>query len=435
MRPRHVRAPWLLDAVVVGAGLVAVVLLVASTRLTLSTLDRNGAWNQTLGSLRLNAGLSYAWLEAAIADDQPTRAERHFVADIDSARERCRYLLDGRSNPVEGVAARATVAGLCAQLASFRVTSLRRLHERTAAPDGAYAAAFARSLRAADQAEQAIAVKIAERRARLIRIDTGLVVLVLLMFAGMAIVVSRRANHLAAQNQRLRRLDRLKDDFIAAVSHELRTPLTATIGFLQTLERADLQLAQAERNELIRIARLQAERLARLVNDLLFVSEVETGKLCLSYTSVDVAALSAECVHAAEALAQEKGVVLKLDTEPVPPLHGDRARLAQLLDNLLSNALKFTPRNGQIEVRARAKDGRAQLEVSDTGIGIPSSEQAQLFDRFYRTSAAGKHAIPGTGLGLAIVKAIAVAHNGAVSVESQEARGTTVRIDLPLVPG
>src|SRR2546421_4823647 len=158
MGPRQVRAPWLLDAFVVGAGLVAVVLLVASTRLTLSTLDRNGAWNQALGSLRLNAGLSYAWLEAAIAGDQPTRAERHFVADIDSARDRCRYLLDERSNPVEGAAARATVAGLCAQLASFRVMSLRRLHERTTAPDGAYAAAFARSLRAADQAEQAIAV-------------------------------------------------------------------------------------------------------------------------------------------------------------------------------------------------------------------------------------------------------------------------------------
>jgi signal transduction histidine kinase len=106
-------------------------------------------------------------------------------------------------------------------------------------------------------------------------------------------------------------------------------------------------------------------------------------------------------------------------------------RLAQLLDNLVANAVKFTPSGGRVHVRAAAVDGRALLEVSDTGIGIPESEQPQLFDRFFRTSAAVEQAIPGVGLGLAIVKAIVEAHDGTVSLVSTENGGTTVRVELP----
>ncbi len=424
-------ARWVLDAAVVAAGLLAGVLLLASMHLTLSTVDRANVWNRTLGDLRSSAGLSYAWLQAAGRADAPAGAREQVVVQIDSARSACKELLTG-AHPVEGAGARTTLRRLCGALTAYRAASARRLGG--AARTDEYVASFRRSLAAAEQAERAIGAEVARERRRVLRLDGGLALLVLLVFAAISVAVSRRAKILAVQNERLRRIDRLKDDFVASVSHELRTPLTATIGFLQTLERSDLELSQADRQELTRIARVQAERLARRVTDLLFVSEVVAGKLSLNYTTIDMAALSADCVEALAAAARDQGVALKLEADLVPPLRGDRARLAQLLDNVLSNALKFTPPNGEIRIRARAAAGRAQLEVSDTGIGIPDAEQARLFDRFYRTDEATRRAIPGAGLGLAIVKAIAEAHDGAVSLESQEGHGTTVRVELPLVP-
>jgi signal transduction histidine kinase len=299
-------------------------------------------------------------------------------------------------------------------------------------PSRRYDAVFDTALRRADLAQHAIALGIADRRRTLNRFNAGIVLLVVVVFAGMALVVTRRAKQLGAHNERLRRLDQLKDNVMATVSHELRTPLTSTIGFLQTLERPDLDLDDEGRRQLLEIARLQAERLGRLVDDLLFFAQVETGKLELRPGPVDLAALTAAAVRGATPAAQEKGVSLELRTDSVPPLHGDRARLAQLLDNLVANAVKFTPRGGQIHVRAAAVDGRAVLEVSDTGIGVPDAEQPQLFDRFFRSSAAVEQAIPGIGLGLAIVKAIVDAHDGTVTLESSETGGTTVRVELPV---
>jgi signal transduction histidine kinase len=419
VRAARGKSPWLLDAVVVVVGLLTVTLLVSSMRLTSTTLDRNRAWDQAIGSLKVSMGLSYVWLEAAIAGDERIDVRRQVYANIDAAQARCGELLAGR-HPVEG--ARARGAG-------------RRLQTPGRAGSGqdrSYEDAFNSTLRLADEAQHSIALEIAGKRTALNRVNAGIVLLVLLVFAGMAVVVTRRAKQLAAHNERLRRLDRLKDDFVAAVSHELRTPLASTIGFLQTLERPDLELGEERRSELLTIARVQAQRLAGLVEDLLFFAQAETGKLRLRRSEVDVAALSADCLRAAEALAREKGISLRLTAEPVPPLRADRARLAQLLDNLVSNALKFTPGGGRVEVRARASDGRALLEVSDTGMGISPSDQAHLFDRFFRASAAVDQAIPGTGLGLAIVKAIVDAHSGVVTVTSEEARGTTVRVELPL---
>jgi hypothetical protein len=121
-----------------------------------------------------------------------------------------------------------------------------------------------------------------------------------------------------------------------------------------------------------------------------------------------------------------------LSAEPVPAIVGDRGRLAQVLDNLISNALKFTPEGGTVEVRTRADDEHAMLEVSDTGIGISPEDQPRLFERFFRSSKADEQAIPGTGLGLAIVKAIVEAHSGRIEVESREGEGTTFRVRLPL---
>jgi signal transduction histidine kinase len=425
MRPVFLRAIWTFDALVVAAGVATGLLLVGSIRLTVTTVDRTSDWNHAVGDVKLEAALSYAWLEAAARRSPPAGAARSFATTVDAARSRCRDLQRSAPQATE-------VARLCGDLDSFRAASLGRLR-RGAAGGTAYAATFASSMDAIEPAERAVDGVVARERSRLLRIDATLALVVLLVFAGVAVAVSRRARSLASQNERLRRIDRLKDDFVAAVSHELRTPLAATIGFLQTLERADLELDDAERRELTGIARTQAERLARRVTDLLFVSEVDSGRLVLDYANVDIAALSVECIEALQPLATEKGVRLELDADTVP-VRGDRARLAQLLDNVVSNALKFTPRNGEIRILARAESGRARLEVSDTGVGIPHAEQARVFDRFYRTTSAADDAVPGTGLGLSIVKAIVDAHQGAVSVESREAAGTTIRVELPLVP-
>jgi signal transduction histidine kinase len=388
-------------------------MLVLSTRLTSTTLDRNGAWNEEIASVKLDVALSRIWLQSG-----GTREARR---NADAAHARCVALLGA----VEGNRPRAAVRSLCAQAGALRARTTRP------APRG-YDAAFGATLRRADTAQHAITLTIADRRRALNRLNAAIVLLVVVVFAGMAIVIARRAKQLSAHNERLRRLDQLKDNVMAAVSHELRTPLTSTIGFLKTLERPDMDLDEDRRRELLSIARSQAERLARLVDDLLFFAQVETDKLQLHPGPVDLAGLSEERVRAAEPTARQKGVDLRFSAEPVPALQGDRERLAQLLDNLVANAVKFTPTGGNVDVRVQAPDGRALVEISDTGIGIPESEQPQVFDRFFRSAAAVEQAIPGTGLGLAIVQAIVRAHGGTVTLESREAGGTTVRVELPL---
>jgi signal transduction histidine kinase len=224
----------------------------------------------------------------------------------------------------------------------------------------------------------------------------------------------------------------MKDTFIAAVSHELRTPLMSTIGALQTIERADVDLGEELRRELVAMARTQAERLAQLVDELLFFSEVETGRLRLSPTRVDFAALVNEAAESALPQAEARGVSLGLVAEDVPELRGDRGRIVQLLGHLIGNAIKFTPAGGSVNVFATAEDGRAVVEIEDTGTGIPADEQQHLFERFFRSTGAVEQAVPGTGIGLSIVKAIVDAHRGSVTIESEEGRGTKVRVELPL---
>ena len=142
----------------------------------------------------------------------------------------------------------------------------------------------------------------------------------------------------------------------------------------------------------------------------------------------------AESAEAAKPAAVAKEIELAFAADPAPPMRGDRTRLGQLVDNLISNAVKFTPNGGRVGIRLRAQGARATLEVADSGIRIAPSEQARLFDRFFRASSATARAIPGTGLGLVISKAIAEAHDGTISVESREGAGTTFRVELPLAP-
>jgi signal transduction histidine kinase len=236
---------------------------------------------------------------------------------------------------------------------------------------------------------------------------------------------------LAEQNERLRELDRLKDEFVSLVSHELRTPLTAIRGYIELLLE-DLDPAEGSRRRYLEIVDRNSHRLLDLVNDLLFLAQVEAGKLAIERKSINLGKVVEECIETSSPVADSRGIQLNADLRRVPKLDGDRARLAQMLDNLVSNALKFTPKGGRVDVRLRARDGTAVLEVEDTGLGIPADEQGQLFERFFRSSNATQGAIPGSGLGLTITKAIVERHGGRIEVESTESVGTTVRVSLPL---
>jgi len=233
-------------------------------------------------------------------------------------------------------------------------------------------------------------------------------------------------------NEKLRELGAMKDDFVALVSHELRTPLTSIRGYLELVLEGKPDGLSKENGAFLGIVDRNAARLERLVDDLLFMARLGSGKLELSLQDTDLAALARESVGAATPRASAQAVELECAIEEVPAVHGDPGRLGQLLDNLISNAVKFTPDGGHVDVRVFPQNGDVAIEVADTGIGISAKEQTQLFQKFFRTSAAGERAIQGTGLGLSISKAIVEAHAGRIELESEENIGTTIRVLLPI---
>ncbi len=227
-----------------------------------------------------------------------------------------------------------------------------------------------------------------------------------------------------------RQLERLRDAFVSAVSHELRTPLTSISGFLELLGDAEPELGPSGRNYL-NVIRRGTSRLQGIVEDLLLVAQIEAKRLELDPGPADLAELASATVEASQPAAAEKGIELRLDVEGDLPLDADAARLRQVLDNLVSNALKFTPDGGSVLLSASNGGDRLRLEVTDTGIGIPHEEVGQLFSRFYRASTATRRAIPGTGLGLVIARAIVEGHGGTISLETREGEGTCVTVTLP----
>jgi PAS domain S-box-containing protein len=235
------------------------------------------------------------------------------------------------------------------------------------------------------------------------------------------------------QNRHLVELDRMKDDFVASVSHELRTPLTSINGYLDLVLEDDAEFPPEQR-QYLSVVRRNSERLLRLVGDLLFVAQVDAGRLSLEMGTVDLSALIADSIEAVRPVAEEKHIEVLAEVEQIEMPQADALRLGQMLDNVLSNAVKFTPAEGRVSVRASVEDTRAVIEVADTGMGIAPEDQTRLFDRFFRTAAASNMAIPGTGLGLAIVKAIVEGHDGSISLDSEPGRGTTVRLELPVEP-
>jgi signal transduction histidine kinase len=251
---------------------------------------------------------------------------------------------------------------------------------------------------------------------------------------GFALYAIRLVREIGSRNEQLRELDRLKDDFVASVSHELRTPLTSIRGYLELVLDGEAGEINDEQRHFLSVVERNADRLLRVVGDLLFVAQVDAGKIALEPGPTDLEELARHAVEAARPAATEKNIELELELEldELGELQADRARIAQVLDNLISNAVKFTPAGGRVAVRTLRSGDMAVLEVADTGMGISTPDQEQLFERFFRADSATEHAIQGTGLGLAIVKAIVEAHDGAISVVSIQGEGATFRIELPL---
>jgi two-component system phosphate regulon sensor histidine kinase PhoR len=229
----------------------------------------------------------------------------------------------------------------------------------------------------------------------------------------------------------LRRLERVRRDFVANVSHEFKTPLTAIQGFAETLLGGALDDA-ANRTRFLEIIREHASRLARLTDDLLRLSSIEAGQLDFEMLPVSIPDLIESCVETARFRASQKKLALRVECpEDLPKVRGDARRLAEILQNLLDNAVQYTPEGGQIIVRASAGSRGVGIAVADTGIGIPSDQLQRIFERFYRVDAARSREAGGTGLGLSIARHLAEAHGGRIEVQSAVGRGSTFTLIVP----
>jgi PAS domain S-box-containing protein len=237
---------------------------------------------------------------------------------------------------------------------------------------------------------------------------------------------------LEVQNQRLLELDTLKSEFIALISHELRTPLTSIIAHLDVLEGGEAGAIDARPRRYLQAASRNAKRLQRLVDDLLLLARAEAGEFTLEREPVGLAPLAEEVVEGMRPIAAGAGIGLRTRASSSPVVNADRDRIAQVLNNLATNALNATAAGGSVEIHVETTADEAMLIVSDTGTGISAAEQLRLFDRFYRTQGATSRSTGGAGLGLAIVKMIVEAHDGSIEVDSEPGQGSTFTVRLPL---
>ena len=248
--------------------------------------------------------------------------------------------------------------------------------------------------------------------------------------------LERTVGELERERAEIERVERIRKDFVINVSHELRTPLASIQGYTETL--LDGALDDSENNiRFLKIIRQNAERLGRLVSDLLTLSRLELGTQKLEPGICDVHSLLAESVESLRPVAEKKGLRIQV-SEPLPPVTAfcDLEAVHQVLGNLLDNALKYTPAGGEIAVGARLR-GESAIEVfvCDTGIGIPQEELPRLFERFYRVDKARSRQLGGTGLGLSIVKHLVQAMGGEVRVESEPGKGSVFSFTVPAAGG
>jgi two-component system phosphate regulon sensor histidine kinase PhoR len=230
----------------------------------------------------------------------------------------------------------------------------------------------------------------------------------------------------------LRKLERVRRDFVANVSHELKTPLTAVQGFAETLLAGAIDDPK-NRVRFLEIILDHSRRLARLTDDLLRLSKMDADRLDLEVQRLGVPHFVESCVETAQRPAAEKDLRISVNLqERLPDIAADRRRLAEVLQNLLDNAIQYTLPGGQIMLSASRDAGEVKFTVSDTGIGIPQADQPRIFERFYRVDAARSREVGGTGLGLAIAKHLVEAHGGRIWVESEVGQGSQFYFTVPI---
>jgi PAS domain S-box-containing protein len=234
--------------------------------------------------------------------------------------------------------------------------------------------------------------------------------------------------------ERMREVDQVKDAFVSTVSHELRTPITSILGYTEMLEDGAYGPLEPAALDAVRRLGANSTRLLSLIDDLLTLSRVQDQGLAVADRLVDLRRIvaAATTVVAPTLERRELDLTVDLPDDPIPFL-GDRDMLERVVINLVSNAVKFTPEGGRVDVALWAEGADAVLTVADTGIGIPQQEQERLFSRFFRSSLAQQQAIPGSGLGLSIAYAIVEQHGGSMSVESAPGEGATFHVRLPLL--
>lgn len=217
-----------------------------------------------------------------------------------------------------------------------------------------------------------------------------------------------------------------KDDFVSSVSHEFRTPLTSILGYVEILLGDE---PDEKQRKMLEIIRRNSERLLTLVSDLL---SSRNGQLIVTPAAVDVAELVRSCVSSAIPRAAASGVVLKAQAPELLEAHVDGARISQVLDNLVSNAIKYSPDGGSVLVSLGQEDGHLACRITDTGMGMSPEDASEVFAKFFRSSTVRRTAIPGVGLGLPISKAIIEAHGGTIGVDSTLGEGTTFTFRVPV---
>ena len=234
---------------------------------------------------------------------------------------------------------------------------------------------------------------------------------------------------------REKEIDQMKSDFISLVSHELRTPLTSIIGFVSfILDGKAGAINDRQRNSLARVQR-QSKRLAALINDLLDISRIESGRIQMEQESISILEIVTQRLEEIRPQADEKSIRLALTApESIPDILGDEARMGQVFTNLIGNAIKFTPDSGEVSVKVEADGNLLHVEVIDTGPGIPAEERQKVFDKFYQLSDISTRQQGGSGLGLSITKSIVEAHGGKLWIDDgNQGKGSNFQFVLPLI--
>jgi two-component system phosphate regulon sensor histidine kinase PhoR len=231
----------------------------------------------------------------------------------------------------------------------------------------------------------------------------------------------------------LKKLEKMRADFVANVTHEIKTPLTAILGFVETLQEGAIEDKETA-SKFLQTIRKHAERLNRLVDDLLTISDIELGETSLFFESVSISGIIESVLSIVESKAVKKGLTVEKNApDNLLPIRADRDKLTQILLNVLDNAVKFTPGPGKIAITAfDDKTDNVTINISDTGIGVPKDEIPRLGERFYRVDKTRSRELGGTGLGMSIVKHLMMAHEGEIKIESRLGKGTTVSLVFPV---